>query len=107
MAEFLVFASRSPWEWGGGRTASDLAFELATAGHSVTLYLVQNGVLAAREGVRELPLERGLPRLRVVADDFSLRERAIGAGSLRKGIQPASIESAVELLARGARAFWL
>jgi sulfur transfer complex TusBCD TusB component (DsrH family) len=67
----------------------------------VTVFLVQNGVLATRAGARGAhrpPLaESGVC---VLADDFSLRERGIEAGELSPGVRPASIETLVDLVVR-------
>ena len=107
MAEYLLFASCSPWESEGGHSPFRLAQGLAAEGHRVTVYLVQNGVLAAGAGAAEAGLSPVLASATVLADDFSLRERALSPDGLRAGVQAASIESAVEQIARGARAIWM
>jgi predicted peroxiredoxin len=107
MAQYLLFASKSPWETDGAGKAFRLARDLSAAGHEVTLYLVQNGVLAARAGAAETGLAEVTGSASVLADDFSLRERAIPADGLRAGVRPAPIDSAVEQIARGVRAIWM
>jgi hypothetical protein len=42
----------------------------------------------------------------VLADDFSLRERAIPAGRLVAGVKPAPIETVVDQLEEGRKALW-
>ena len=42
----------------------------------------------------------------VLADDFSLRERAIGAGQLAAGIAAAPLEVVIDQLADGVKAIW-
>ena len=42
----------------------------------------------------------------LLADDFSLRERAIPSDGLIAGVAPAPIEVVVDALAQGARALW-
>ncbi len=42
----------------------------------------------------------------MLADDFSLRERGIDAGSLKKGVGSGAIDEVVDLLAGGAKALW-
>src|SRR5262245_37479657 len=106
MASYLFIESRNPWESGAVRENYALAEALAGAGHDVTLFLVQNGVMPARRGTEDSGLAGLAGRVRVLADDFSLRERAIPAGSLLPGIAPAPIESVVDALARGVRALW-
>jgi hypothetical protein len=45
-------------------------------------------------------------KVRVLADDFSLRERAIDRGALKSGVKPSPIDEVVDLLAAGAKALW-
>jgi hypothetical protein len=45
-------------------------------------------------------------KIRVLADDLSLRERAIGASALKAGVKPGAIDEVVDLLAVGAKALW-
>jgi hypothetical protein len=106
VAQYLLIESSSPW--GPGPTADfyRLARDLALQGHDVTLYLVQNGVLAARVGAREAGLADVAARVRILADDFSLRERGISAADLRPPVRPAPIETVADLLADGVRAVW-
>lgn len=106
MSRYLLMASRSPWESAAGNEPYRLARDLAAAGHEVTLFLVQNGVLAARAGAHDAGLE-SVGAATVLADDFSLRERAIPSGGLRPGIRAAAIDVAADQIARGARAIWM
>jgi predicted peroxiredoxin len=104
MARYLLIESRSPWESAQVGHFYDLARDLAAAGHETTLFLVQNGVLPAREGAQDPGLPRIAGRVRVLADEFSLRERAIPREGLVKGVEAAPIETVVDALAGGARA---
>ena len=108
MASYLLIESRDPFDHGGVANDYDMATALADAGHEVTLFLVQNGVLPARKQVPANPLGRVLgARVQVLADDFSLRERGIRPADLAQGVQPASLEVAVDQLAEGRKAVWL
>ena len=104
---FLLIASRDPYTHAAARRCYQLAAQLAGEGRRVTLFLVQNGVLPARPsgGSGELAdlARRGV---RVLADDFSLRERGIAPRRLAQGVQPAPLESVIEALEHGARALW-
>ncbi len=106
MERYLLVESRSPWESGAAADFYRLARDLAGQGHEVTLYLVQNGVLAARAGAREAGLAEVASHARVVADDFSLRERGIAARDLRREVGPGAIDMIVDMLADGVRAVW-
>jgi hypothetical protein len=45
--------------------------------------------------------------VRVLADDFSLRERGIAGNDLRAGVSQSSVGALVEMLARGeTKAIW-
>ena len=52
MARYLLIESRDGFEWNEVPYFYDLAYGLAREGHDVTLFLVQNGVLAARRSPR-------------------------------------------------------
>ncbi len=108
MAKYLLIESRDPYEFLDVNYLYDLAGGLASGGHEVILFLVQNGVLPARWNARS----EGLTHLaqggvKILADDFSLRERGIPAESLARGVSAAPIDRVVDLLADGStRAVW-
>ena len=106
MAKYLLIESRTPWEAGDVDHYYGLARDLAGAGSEVTLFLVQNGVMPARKGARNAGLQALTGRVKVLADDFSLRERAIAQGALLDGVEAAGIDTVVDLLAEGAKAVW-
>lgn len=107
MSRYVLIQSKSPWESGDVSHFYNLARELAQEDNEVTFFMVQNGVMAARAGAKEAGLEKLLDgKIRVLADDFSLRERAIGQSSLKAGVDPSPIDSVVDLLAQGAKAIW-
>jgi sulfur relay (sulfurtransferase) complex TusBCD TusD component (DsrE family) len=105
--ECLLIASRDPYTHVAARRCYELAAQLADEGRRVTLFLVQNGVLPARPGAGSRELA-DLARLgvRVLADEFSLRERGISATALATGVAPASLEIVIEALEHGAQALW-
>lgn len=106
MARYLLIESASPWASGTTAGFYRLAQDLVQEGHEVTLYLVQNGVLAARAGAREWGLAEVAARARVFADDFSLRERGIAVRDLRASILPAGIDAVADMVAGGVRTIW-
>ena len=86
-------------------------FELAgrlSANADVSVYLVENGVLPLRSGSTAAPAIAALAkRVTVLADDFSLRERAIDHNDLASGVSPASIDHLVEMITTaGCKAMW-
>jgi sulfur relay (sulfurtransferase) complex TusBCD TusD component (DsrE family) len=107
MSQYLLIASRDPYSHASARRCWELASALAREGNGVTLFLVQNGVLPARPspGCSALQ-ELSQQGVRVLADDFSLRERGIPEGLLAPGIASASLEVVIEALEGGARTLW-
>jgi sulfur relay (sulfurtransferase) complex TusBCD TusD component (DsrE family) len=107
MASYVLIESRDPFESNDVRYFYELAASLARAENDVTLFLVQNGVLAARAG-EQTPsfLELGKAGVSVLADDFSLRERGITAARLSDGVTASGVEAIVDRLGTGAHALW-
>jgi predicted peroxiredoxin len=107
MAKYLLIESRDPFESNDVSYFYNLATGLAKGGNEVTLFLVQNGVLAARQSARSDALrtvaEAGV---HVLADDFSLRERGIAASRLASGVKPAPLDTVIDQLAEGCKALW-
>ncbi len=104
---YLLVASRDPYTHGSTRRCYELASHLAGEGQRVTLFLVQNGVLPARRGSAESELARlASARIRVVADEFSLRERGIAPGQVPAEIETAGLDVVIDALEDGARALW-
>jgi sulfur relay (sulfurtransferase) complex TusBCD TusD component (DsrE family) len=92
MAHYLLIESRDPFE---NTTVADqyaLAANLVRESNSVTLFLLQNGVLPARRGMYSALLTRvAKADVEVLADDFSLRERGIAADKLAEGVRAAPL----------------
>lgn len=104
---YLIIQSRDPFQSTEAQRCYDAAVSLASQGQKVTLFLVQNGVLAARRGAQSGPLEvLSAAGVEVLADDFSLRERGIAADRLCAGVRAAPIETVVDRLAEGRKAIW-
>lgn len=107
MARYLLIESRDPFESNDVTYYYDLAADLARHGNGVTLFLVQNGVLPARPGVHSGLLARvAQSGAEILADDFSLRERAIPVNALIPGVKASPLEIIVDQLAGGRKALW-
>ena len=88
-------------ENGLERFSSDL--QIATM---LGIYLVENGVLPAREHAK-VNLERlAEDGITLLADEFSLRERGIARVRVRSGVQPAPISTVIDAMAKGAKTIW-
>ena len=107
MSKYLLIESRDPFEYVDVPYYYDLAVSLARKGHAVTLFLVQNGVLPVRPGPRsDVVSAVARAGVEVLADDFSLRERGIGADRLATGVKPAPLDRVLDLLGEGCKALW-
>ena len=105
MAQYLLIESRDPFECNDVEYYYGLAKGLAEGGHEVTLFLAQNGVLAARPSARSAALSAlATGGVTVLADDFSLRER--GIAKLADGITASPIDLVVDHLAAGHKTLW-
>jgi sulfur transfer complex TusBCD TusB component (DsrH family) len=98
-SRYVVIESRDPFESADTTFVSETAASLRRRGRQVTVYFVQNGVLAARAGARGSHVS-SLTRagVTVLADDFSLRERGIERAELSVGVREASIDTLVDLV---------
>jgi hypothetical protein len=105
MAEYLLIESRDPFEFHDVGYYYDLARGLVEAGDKVTLFLVQNAVFAARPSAQapQLRLLVG-SGIKIVADDFALKER--GITKLLDGVQVAPIDIVVDHLEAGHKTLW-
>jgi intracellular sulfur oxidation DsrE/DsrF family protein len=73
----------------------------------VTLFLVQNGVLARARAPAGVALQALADAgVEVLADEFSLRERGIRAAGLLAGVKPAPLDVVLDRLAEGHKALW-
>lgn len=107
MPKYMLIESRDPFESNDVAFSYDLALGLAKAGNEVTLLLVQNGVLPARNGAKVDGLAAVIKAgVKVLADEFSLAERGIAASRLTAGVQSTGLDVAVEHMAAGHKTLW-
>ena len=106
-ATYLVIETGDPF---AARSPSDVdpLVEALAGATTTTIVLAQNAVLAARRGsVAAERLSQLASSARVLADDFSLRERGIRPDEIVAGVSAVTIEELVDLiLADGCRALW-
>ena len=106
MARYVFIESRDPFESNDTQFIEETAITVKERGHDVTVYLVQNAVLAARKSISRLGrlTEAGVTLL---ADDFSLRERGISPSDLATGIQQAEMGALVDAVVQAnTKAIW-
>ncbi len=107
MADYLLIESRDPFESNDVSRLYTLAANLAKKGSKVALFLVQNGVLSARESAQSAALSAVAGNgVEVLADEFSLRERGISPDGLVSGVSAAPLDVVVDQLADGRKVIW-
>jgi hypothetical protein len=107
MASYLLIESRDPFEGADVTQNYDLASNLKKRGNDVTLFLVQNGVVPARSCAHSERLSQlAKEDVTVLADSFSLRERAIGADALVEGVKSSELDVVVDAMAAGHKTIW-
>lgn len=108
MERYVLIDTRDPFQYGNGRRY-ELAAALAGEAEDVSVYLVENAVLAARrDSAAARELETLAAGAQVVADDFSLRARAISDGELVSGVGVGTVDGLVDTLTEdGRKAVWL
>jgi sulfur relay (sulfurtransferase) complex TusBCD TusD component (DsrE family) len=107
MADYLLIGSCDPFESNDVMRLYALAENLVKNGSRVTLFLVQNGVLSARENAQSGALSAVAGNgVEILADEFSLRERGISPDGLVSGVSAAALDVVVDQLADGRKAIW-
>jgi len=108
MSSYVFIESRDPFESRDLQFVVETAMALRQRGHAVTVFLTQNGVLGARRNASGSPLPRlAQAGARLLADDFSLRERGIMEMELGTGIQESNIDALADLIVQpGVKAIW-
>ena len=106
MARYVFIESRDPFESRDTQFVEETAMAVRERGHEVTVFLVQNGVLAARESVCRLKrLEQA--GVTLLADDLSLRERGITTEELATGVRESGVDALVDALVQeNTKALW-
>ena len=106
MSDYVFIETRDPFESRDTEFLEQTAIAVKERGHSVAVFLVQNGVLAARKTARRLGrlAEAGVTLL---ADDLSLRERGLTSDELAPSIRECGIDVLVEAIAQeNTKAIW-
>jgi hypothetical protein len=107
MDSYVLIGSRDP-DGPDSRRCYGLAGMLADSGADVTVFLLQNAVLAARRTSGGAAALSSLAnRTAVVADTFSLRQRAILATELADGVASGDIDDLIDMvMVDGRKVLW-
>lgn len=107
MSRYFFIQSQDPFTEVRTQAQYDLAKALAANGNTVSVLLVQNGVLAARLGARSEQFDSlSSHGVTVLADTFALRQREITNAQLKPSVQPAEINTVVDALLNGDKVIW-
>ena len=100
MAKYLFIESRDPFEVADTGHVCELVQQLAQEGDEVTVYFVQNGVMAARAEARSESILKLVKsgKVKTLVDDYSLKERGIEEHELHGEMRVSNMESLVDLL---------
>jgi sulfur relay (sulfurtransferase) complex TusBCD TusD component (DsrE family) len=105
MDHYFLIESRDPFESNDVLYYYELSKGLVESGNQVTLFLVQNGVLAARPSAHSAALSAlSQSGVKILADEFSLRER--GIAKLADGVTASPIDVVVDHLEAGHKTIW-
>ena len=108
MAQYLLIESKSPLE--GGDYSFELAKQLQPLRHSVTIYLIQDAVFAARrrfEAGEKLVAEAKAQKLTLLADEVSLRQRGITKERLSEAVRVSNSRELTDLIMeKSDKAIW-
>jgi sulfur relay protein TusB/DsrH len=108
MSQYLLIESKSPLD--GGNYSFDLANQLREAGHGVSVYLVQDGVFAARRSFKagsKLLAAVKSDGVALLADEVSLRQRGITREHLAEPVRVSTMDELVDLLMdKSDKAIW-
>jgi len=108
LSNYVFIESRDPFESPDTSVVTETAVALKKKGHTVTVFLVKNGVLGARKHAAksQLPaiVESGVT---VLADDFSLQERGISMEECAPGLQAGTMDRLIDLIVQdNTKAVW-
>jgi len=107
MPDYLFIQSQDPFTEIATTSQYQLATQLSQAGNSVTVLLVQNGVVPARRNARSEAFDQLLQSgVTVIADDFSLHQREIADSDLKDNIAVTSIHKVIDAMLAGHKVIW-
>lgn len=102
MARYLIVDSRDLTEYTSGKYIQKVAGKLKEDGNEVTLFLIENGVIAAREGgdIGKSLTDLSKRGTKIMADDISCKAR--GVAQLAEGITQATVDQLADLITEGS-----
>ena len=106
MKRYLLVDSRDLQEYSGSDFILQTATGLKQKGNEVTLYLIENGVLAARQGAVASKRLTDVSKagVKVLAEDSSLLTR--GVMTLAAGVEKATLDTLDDLVVDFDQVIW-
>jgi sulfur relay (sulfurtransferase) complex TusBCD TusD component (DsrE family) len=108
MGKYVLIETKGPLD--GGNWAFELGKQLRELRHDVTVYLLQDGVFAARRNFKTgEALIQGAEKsgLAVVADGVSCRQRGLVGDRVAKGVGVGDMDALLDLvMERSDKAIW-
>jgi predicted peroxiredoxin len=106
MTTYVFIESRDPFESRDTEFIEQTAIAVKERGHTVTVFLVQNGVFAARKNTGRLS-RLAEADVTLIADDLSLRERGIEREELEDAVREEGIDWLLDAIVRAnTKAIW-
>jgi sulfur relay protein TusB/DsrH len=102
MARYLIVDSRDLTEYTSGRYIQKVVGKLKESGNDVTLFLIENGVIAARKGgeIGKNLSDLSKQGAKIMADDISCKAR--GIAQLADGVNQGNVDQLADLIAEGS-----
>ena len=102
MSKYLIIESRDLMEYAESGFVLNLASQLKKKGHEATLYLVENGALAARKGSDQAAKLTALSKegVKVLVEDLSLKVR--GVKERAEGVSESNMDALADLILNDA-----
>ena len=101
MSKFLIVGSRDLMEYKESDFALHVASQLKQKGHETTLFLIENGTLAARKGSEAAARLTALSKegVKILAEDLSLKLR--GVKERAEGVSESNMDALADLILNG------
>jgi len=108
LSNYVFIESRDPFESPDTNLVQEKAVSLKKKGHTVTVFLVQNGVLGARKLAAKSQVtaivESGVT---VLADNFSMQEHGITLDECAPGLRTGTMDHLFDLIVQeNTKAVW-
>src|SRR5205823_6040373 len=99
MRHYVLMETRDPFENNDADFLQSIVQAWTSAGNRVTIFLAQNGVLAARKKARSGHLRRlSECGASIRAEEFSLQERSITRGETHPFVKISAMDALIELM---------